>query len=394
MTIDPATMLVLAYLNRSAALHGLGYVSRADVDLAMRLGCGLPAGPLEQLEQIGLDKAVALLEAAGIEPAPLLRTWAERGRGVDAGEHPAPAASVGSAGSTGSAGDAAGEVRRVAVVGSGVMARGIAQVAAAGGLPTTLVARTPERAASAADGVADALARQVARGRMTGESRTAVLDRLACTTVMAEVAGADVVIEAVVEALPAKAGVFAELGELCGAGTILATTTSSLPVQVCADASGRPADVVGMHFFNPAPAMKLVEVSRTPVTADRVVATARDLAKRLGKVPVVCADRAGFIVNYLLFGYLNDAIGLADDGLLTHAELDAEITRRYGYPMGPFKLLDTIGLDVSLAILGRLNEVFAGPEFRVRKSLEDRVTAGQLGRKSGRGFLPWPPGGH
>jgi len=216
-----------------------------------------------------------------------------------------------------------------------------------------------------------------------------VLDRLACTTAMPEVAGADVVIEAVVEALPAKAGVFAELGELCGAGTVLATTTSSLPVQVCADASGRPADVVGMHFFNPAPAMKLVEVSRTPVTADRVVATARDLAKRLGKVPVVCADRAGFIVNYLLFGYLNDAIGMADEGLVTHAELDAEIARRYGYPMGPFTLLDTIGLDVSLAILRRLEEVFAMPEFRVRKSLEDRVTAGHLGRKSGCGFHHW-----
>jgi 3-hydroxybutyryl-CoA dehydrogenase len=198
---------------------------------------------------------------------------------------------------------------------------------------------------------------------------------------------ADLVIEAVVEDLFVKRAMFAKLGRICRPGAVLATATSSLAVTELAAASGRPRDVLGMHFFNPAPAMRLVEISSTPATDVGVLGAAHALCARLGKTGVECADRTGFIVNYLLFPYLNRAIALLDDGV-GMAELDTAVRDRFGYPLGPFALLDVIGLDVSLAIMRRLHDTFPEPDFLAAPRLSRLVAAGRLGRKSGGGFHP------
>jgi 3-hydroxybutyryl-CoA dehydrogenase len=194
------------------------------------------------------------------------------------------------------------------------------------------------------------------------------------------------VIEAVVEHLGVKQALFANLGEIVKPGAVLATTTSSLPVIECAKASERPADVVGLHFFNPAPVMKLVEVVSTIATAPDVAATAHAVCGELGKHAVSCTDRAGFIVNALLFPYLNDAVKMLEAHYATADDIDAAMKVGCGYPMGPFELLDVVGLDVSLAIERELYTEFREPGFAPAPLLEHLVTAGYLGRKTGRGF--------
>ena len=183
-----------------------------------------------------------------------------------------------------------------------------------------------------------------------------------------------------------KEALFANLGEIAKPGAVLATTTSSLPVIECAKASGRPASVVGMHFFNPAQVMKLVEVVSTISTAADVAATAHAVSATLGKHAVSCTDRAGFIVNALLFPYLNNAVRLLEGGVASKDDIDAAMKVGCGYPMGPFELLDVVGLDVSLAIEKELYIEFREPGFAPAPLLEHLVTAGYLGRKSGRGF--------
>jgi 3-hydroxybutyryl-CoA dehydrogenase len=189
-----------------------------------------------------------------------------------------------------------------------------------------------------------------------------------------------------VEELTVKQGLFSSLDEICTPGAILATTTSSLPVIECAAATSRPADVVGMHFFNPAPVMSLVEVVATVSTADDVVATVRQVCQRAGKHPVTCGDRAGFIVNALLFPYLNDAVKMLQAHYASTDDIDTAMKLGCRLPMGPFELLDVIGLDVSLAIQRTLYLEFREPGFAPAPLLEHLVTAGYLGRKTGRGF--------
>jgi 3-hydroxybutyryl-CoA dehydrogenase len=213
-----------------------------------------------------------------------------------------------------------------------------------------------------------------------------VLTRVSGTTVLDELADRDLVIEAVVESLPVKEALFANLGEIARPGAVLATTTSSLPVIECARASGRPEDVVGMHFFNPAQVMKLVEVVSTISTAPDAAATVHAVSQRLGKHAVSCTDRAGFIVNALLFPYLNDAVKMLEAHYATADDIDAAMKVGCGYPMGPFELLDVVGLDVSLAIEKELYTEFREPGFAPAPLLEHLVTAGYLGRKTGRGF--------
>jgi 3-hydroxybutyryl-CoA dehydrogenase len=190
----------------------------------------------------------------------------------------------------------------------------------------------------------------------------------------------------VVEELSVKAALFETFDEICKPGAILATTTSSLPVVDLAAVTKRPHDVVGLHFFNPAPVMKLVEVVHTVATADDVVATAVDVCRRLGKHPVTCGDRAGFIVNALLFPYLNDAVRMLEVNYASADDIDTAMKTGCGYPMGPFELLDVVGLDVSLAIQRTLYLEFREPGFAPAPRLEHLVTAGYLGRKTGRGF--------
>nr|WP_269440682.1 3-hydroxyacyl-CoA dehydrogenase NAD-binding domain-containing protein [Micromonospora tarapacensis] len=278
-------------------------------------------------------------------------------------------------------------MRRLGVVGSGTMARGIAQVGAVAGLHTTVVARTDERAALVRAQIDRSLSAAVSRGRLDEPARMAADERLTTSADHASLAGCDVVIEAVVEDADIKRQVFAALAATCPAGAVLATTTSSLSVAACAAAAGRPADVLGLHFFNPAPAMRLVEIAATATTSADTLATAHALVRRLGKVSVRSADRCGFIVNYLLFGYLNGAITALERGEVQAEEFDATIRAEFGYPMGPFALLDTIGLDVSLAILRRLHDEFGETCFAPAPALAALVAAGRLGRKTGTGFL-------
>ncbi|MBL7256040.1 3-hydroxyacyl-CoA dehydrogenase NAD-binding domain-containing protein [Paractinoplanes lichenicola] len=387
-----ATILVVEHLNRAAAHHDDGHVTRDDVDTAMRLGCGLPYGPLAHLDELGIDVALAILDDAGVRPASILTRMARDGRlGRHVGhgfyDYNSPQGARPNSGKL----QESRPLRRLGVVGSGTMARGIAQVGAVAGLQTTMVARTGERAALAREQIGRSLRSAVTRGRLGEPERAAAEQRLTASAGYAALADCDVVVEAVAEDTDLKRQVFAALGAVCRPGAVLATTTSSLSVAACAAPAGRPADVLGLHFFNPAPAMRLVEIAATATTGAGAVITAQALVRRLGKVSVRSADRCGFIVNYLLFSYLNDAVAALERGEVVAEELDTAIRTTFGYPMGPFALLDTIGLDVSLAILRRLHAEFGESCFAPAPILAELVAAGQLGRKTGSGFLTLAP---
>ncbi|MGW4060028.1 3-hydroxyacyl-CoA dehydrogenase NAD-binding domain-containing protein [Amycolatopsis sp. NPDC004747] len=373
--------LVLASLNRAVRLYQDGYAGATAIDTAMRLGCGLPIGPLAHLNEIGLDPAYQALarlhRATGLaayRPAELLERLAETG-----GKFQCPAAE------NLPAGEETAVPGRIGVIGSGTMARGIAHVAALAGLDVTLVARGWDKAEAAVLSIEAALAKAVAKERITPDDKAGALARLRPGVDRAAVGDCGLVVEAVAEDIDVKRGVFTDLGALCKPDAVLATTTSSLSVTECAEAAGRPADVVGMHFFNPVPAMKLVEVVRTAAAGPVALATARAVARRMGKTVVECPDRTGFIVNFLLFPYLNDAVKLLGSDL-DAAAVDARIKAEFAYPMGPFELMDVIGLDISEAILWRLHAVDDDPETEPAALLSRMVRQGRLGRKSGGGF--------
>jgi len=277
-------------------------------------------------------------------------------------------------------------VRRVGVVGTGTMATGIAEVFARNGYDVVLRARSREKADAALDAVARSLARAVRRGKLSESEAAAVPARISPVTEFAGLSEVDFVVEAVAEELRVKREVFAALDAVVRPGTILATTTSSLPVIECAAATSRLSDVVGMHFFNPAPVMKLVEVVATIATAPDVIDTAHALCAAVGKHPVHCTDRAGFIVNALLFPYLNDAVKMLEAHYAQAEDIDTAMKVGCGLPMGPFELLDVVGLDVSLAIQRTLYDEFSEAGFAPAPLLEHLVTAGRLGRKTGKGF--------
>ncbi len=255
-----------------------------------------------------------------------------------------------------------------------------------GGHDVVLVARTDDRAAVALSRIETSLGKAVDKGKLTAEDRDAALARVRGTSSMAELADVDLVVEAVVEDIDVKTALFVELDRICKPGAILATTTSSLPVIDMAVVTSRPEDVIGLHFFNPAPLMKLVEVVSTVSTASDVADTCVALCRAVGKHPVRCGDRAGFIVNALLFPYLNDAIKMLEANYASADDIDLAMKKGCGYPMGPFELLDVVGLDVSLAIERTLYLEFREPGFAPAPRLEHLVTAGYLGRKTGRGF--------
>ncbi|GHC54892.1 oxidoreductase [Streptomyces cinnamoneus] len=397
--------LLFGYLNQAAAMYEARYATREDIDAAMRLGCGLPMGPLALLDLIGIDTARTVLEAMYAAshdrlhaPAPVLGqlaaaglTGRKAGRGFYAYEAPGSSVVVPDADTPGATdgsptGAAGREVRAVGVAGSGTMASGIAEVFAKAGYRVVLAARSQEKADAATARIAKSLARAVAKGRLTNAQADAALAAVTPAGSLDAFADVDLAIEAVAEDLEVKQQLFAALDKVCRPGAVLATTTSSLPVVACARATSRPQDVVGMHFFNPAPAMKLVEVVRTVLTADDVHATVRAVCARVGKHPVDCGDRAGFIVNALLFPYLNNAIKMVQEHYASLDEIDAAMKLGGGYPMGPFELLDVVGLDVSLAIEKVLHREFRDPGLAPAPLLEHLVAAGCLGRKTGRGF--------
>ncbi|MFF5593122.1 3-hydroxyacyl-CoA dehydrogenase family protein [Streptomyces althioticus] len=394
--------LLFGYLNQAAAMYEARYASREDIDAAMRLGCGLPMGPLALLDLIGIDTARTVLEAMYTAsrdrlhaPAPILKQLSEAGltgrkagRGFYTYEAPGSGTVVADALTPREDGpSAAGRpVRSVGVAGSGTMASGIAEVFAKAGFEVVLAARSEEKAQAAKARIGKSLSRSVDKGRMTAEAAASTLDLIRATGTYDDFADVDLAVEAVAEDLEVKRQLFTTLDKVCKPGAVLATTTSSLPVVACARATSRPQDVIGMHFFNPAPAMKLVEVVRTVLTADDVHATVREVCAKIRKHAVDCGDRAGFIVNALLFPYLNNAVKMVQEHYATLDDIDAAMKLGGGYPMGPFELLDVVGLDVSLAIEKVLHREFRDPGLTPAPLLEHLVAAGCLGRKTGRGF--------
>ncbi len=398
-----ANQLLFTYLNQAVGMFESHYAGREDLDAAMKFGCGYPMGPLALMDLIGLDTAYEILEEMYRQsrnqrhaPAPILKqmitagllgrktgrgfyTYAEPGSGTVVPDHltpPPPGAD-----------DA--ELRpisRVGVVGTGTMATGIAEVFAKAGYDVVVRGRSESKGEGAIAAVRKSLEKAVVKGKMTEDARDETLGRISTTVDFSGLAECDIVVEAIAEDLEVKQAAFSALDEVCKPGTILATTTSSLPVVECAAATSRPADVIGMHFFNPAAVMKLVEIVSPITTAPDVTATVRDLCAKIKKAPVLCGDRAGFIVNALLFPYLNDSVAMLDAHYATVDDIDSAMKNGCGLPMGPFALLDVVGLDVSLAIERSLYQEFRVPGFAPTPLLEHLVTAGRLGRKTGHGF--------
>jgi 3-hydroxybutyryl-CoA dehydrogenase len=280
-------------------------------------------------------------------------------------------------------------VQTIGIVGSGIMGAGVAEVAAKAGVGVVLRSRKQETADAMVAGLAKSLAKQVAKGRIDEASADAVQGRVTATSDLDALAGCDLVLESVVEDLGVKKELFTELDRIVKDGAILATNTSTLPVVELAVETERPERVCGVHFFNPAPAMSLVELVRTLVTADDTIAEVRAFAEACGKQPVEVADRAGFIVNALLFPYLNNAVRLLENGTASRDDIDVAMKGGCNFPMGPLALLDLVGLDTSLAILDALYDEFRDPNYSAVPRLRRMVAAGHLGRKSGRGFYDY-----
>jgi len=280
-------------------------------------------------------------------------------------------------------------IKRVGILGSGIMGSGIAEVAAKTGHEVVLRSRKQETADAMVASLTKSLAKQVDRGKLSEEDRGAVLGRVTATDHIGAVADCDLVIESVVEDMDIKKALFAELDGICKDSAIIATNTSTLSVIDMAVATQRPDKVVGVHFFNPAPMMSLVEIVRPLTASDDTVAAVTEFASTCGKDPVEVKDRAGFIVNALLFPYLNNAVRMLENGTASRDDIDTAMKGGCNFPMGPLALLDLVGLDTSLSILDALYEEFRDPNYAAVPALRRMVTAGQLGRKSGLGFYDY-----
>ncbi|HEX8804848.1 MAG TPA: 3-hydroxybutyryl-CoA dehydrogenase [Acidimicrobiales bacterium] len=280
-------------------------------------------------------------------------------------------------------------VERMGIVGSGIMGSGVAEVAAKAGVSVVLRSRKQETADATLAGLERSLAKQVDRGKLDATEAEAVTGRITATSDLDALADCDLVLESVVEDLAVKKQLFNELDRVVRDGAILATNTSTLPVVEMAVETARPEAVCGVHFFNPAPAMALVELVRTLLTSDETMAEVRAFAEACGKSPVEVEDRAGFIVNALLFPYLNNAVRLLENGTASRDDIDAAMKGGCNFPMGPLALLDLVGLDTSVAILDALYGEFRDPNYATVPLLRRMVVAGHLGRKSGQGFYEY-----
>ena len=277
-------------------------------------------------------------------------------------------------------------VQRIGVVGLGAMGAGIAQVAIEAGFDVVGREVTDDLAGAATARIGHFLARKVEKRQRTGEERDAALARLSTTTELDALRDCDLVIEAIVEELEPKRVLFAELERICRGETVLATNTSALSVTEIASATSSPERVVGMHFFNPAPLMPLVEVVHAELSSDAAVATALEVVERLGKVAVPCHDTPGFVVNRVLIPLLNDCVRVLDEARVTPESLDAAMTNGAGWPMGPCTLVDLVGIDVHVHASEALYEKLREPRMAPPPRLVAMRNAGLLGRKSGRGF--------
>jgi 3-hydroxybutyryl-CoA dehydrogenase len=281
------------------------------------------------------------------------------------------------------------EVTRVGIVGLGAMGAGIAQLCLEAGVETVGREVTPELGERARDRIGHFLTRKVEKGQLEQDARDAATARLSLTTDVADLVGCDLVIEAIVEELHPKQELFAELERVCGPDTVLATNTSALSVTEIAAATERPERVVGMHFFNPAPLMPLVEIVRAERSADDAFETAYAFGERLGKHPIRCHDTPGFVVNRVLIPLLNDCVRVLDEARVTVEDLDAGMKHGAGWPMGPCELLDLVGLDVHVHASEAIYEKLREPRMAPPPRLVAMTNAGLLGRKSGRGFYEY-----
>jgi 3-hydroxybutyryl-CoA dehydrogenase len=277
-------------------------------------------------------------------------------------------------------------IKRVGIVGSGIMGSGIAEVAAKAGHEVVLRSRQQATAERMVTGLEKSLAKQVERGKLEDADAKATLSRVTATSDLADLKDCDLVLESIVEDLATKRHLFNELDRIVHESAILATNTSTLPVIELAMETGRPERVCGVHFFNPAPAMALVEIVRPLTASDDTIAEARAFAEACGKEPVEVKDQAGFIVNALLFPYLNNAVRLLEGGVASKEDIDSAMKGGCNFPMGPLALLDLVGLDTSLAILDALYDEFRDPNYSPVPLLRRMVSAELLGRKSGQGF--------
>lgn len=418
-----ANALLFGYLNHAAAMYESGYASREDIDTAMRVACGFPMGPLALLDLIGLDIAHEILEALYGEsrarrhaPTPLLSHMVsagllgrKTGRGFytyESADSPAVVADARTPADEQQGLAGARSIERVGVVGSGYTAKSVIGACIRVGYPVVFV---PERRTHGAgdgvgdgvrDGAADAvdavdavlgaieqdLDRAVQRGRIDELSRKVALQRVRGSTRYDDLADCDLVVEAVAEDPAAKRAAFAALDAAAKPGAVLASATTTVPVIDLAMATSRPADVVGAHFGTLVPATQLVEVVDTIVTAPDAAPTVHAFCRRLGRQVVRCRDRAGFIVQALCFPHLSDAVKMLQARYATVEDIDAAMKYGCAYPMGPFEMLDYIGLDNALAIQRCLYREFREPSFAPAPLLEHLVKAGYLGRRTGRGF--------
>lgn len=280
-------------------------------------------------------------------------------------------------------------IKSVGIIGSGIMGSGIAQVAATSGFTVVLRSRKQESADATVAAMEKSLQKLVAKERMSEADATAAVARVSATSNLADLADCDLVIESVVEDLDTKLELFDELDRVCKDGAILATNTSTLPVIEMAVKTSRPDRVCGVHFFNPAPMMSLVEIIKTLVSSDETIDEVKQFAEACGKGPVLVEDRAGFIVNALLFPYLNNAVRMLENGTASRDDIDAAMKGGCNFPMGPLALLDLVGLDTSLSILDALYTEFRDPNYAAVPLLRRMVVAGHLGRKSGEGFYSY-----
>jgi 3-hydroxybutyryl-CoA dehydrogenase len=280
-------------------------------------------------------------------------------------------------------------IERVGIIGSGIMGSGIAEVAAKAGHTVVLRSRKQETADAMVAGLTKSLAKQVDRGKLSEADRDATLGRVTATHDLHALKDCDLVIESVVEDLAVKKELFKELDLLVKDAAILATNTSTLPVVEMAVVTERPERVCGVHFFNPAPMMSLVEVVRPLTASDATITAVTEFATKCGKGPVEVKDRAGFIVNALLFPYLNNAVKMLENQTASRDHIDEAMKGGCNFPMGPLALLDLVGLDTSLAILDALYDEFRDPNYAAAPALRRMVAAGHLGRKSGRGFYDY-----
>ncbi|MDR1247377.1 MAG: 3-hydroxybutyryl-CoA dehydrogenase [Clostridiales Family XIII bacterium] len=278
-------------------------------------------------------------------------------------------------------------MKKIGVLGTGTMGAGIIQVLAQNGYDVVLRARRQTSVDGGIATVTKNLEKLVAKEKISAADKDAVLARVKGSTDINIVADADLIIEAATEEMESKKALFAELDKLCKPGTIIATNTSSLSITEIASATGRPDKIIGMHFFNPVPAMKLIEIIKGLATSEETKKTIVDLSVKIGKTPVEVEEAPGFVVNRVLVPMINEAIGILADGVASAADIDEAMKLGANHPMGPLALGDLIGLDVCLAIMEVLHKEFGEDKYRPHALLRKKVRGGELGRKSGKGFF-------